>query len=403
MNKNKIIYALYVFFLLIVFLAALEVWARFTYQKSYLAATIQKDRIFHHLLPPHTKGGMSSQGDFDDFYVTNNRGMRGPDDYEYGKKGGSYRIAVMGDSFTFGVGVKAEETYSYVLQKLLDRSESGRYEVLNFGVSSFSPILELIYLKKELVRYEPEMLVLALDLCDVQDDYFYEPHLVYDAQGEIIACDPFRIHGRPDLWAVLKEKLVLLSVLDDKLFQSFRKMRTIGLKTYFWNKIHKIRNKTEILIHPDIDNIEFDRFLFSRENKNPSVVLKHWSRTAKYLKMIKELCDRRSITLVLVAYPYGHEVGENQWAKGREYWAFEKHRVYDANQAFSLVRSFADENHIPFVSLLEPMRQHAGAKLYYHNDGHWTAEGQKVAGEAIFESAVFRKLIKRDSDADATR
>ncbi len=116
-NRNKITYVLYIFFLLVIFLAALEVWARFTYQKSYLAAYIQKDRVFHHLSPPHTKGGMSSEGDFDDFYVTNNRGMRGPDDYDYGKKEGLYRIAVMGDSFTFGVGVKAKETYSYLVHK----------------------------------------------------------------------------------------------------------------------------------------------------------------------------------------------------------------------------------------------------------------------------------------------
>jgi len=243
MNKNKIIYVLYTLFLLVIFLAVLEVWARFTYQKSYLAAYIQKDRVFHHLLPPHTKGGMSSEGDFDDFYVTNNRGMRGPGDYDHGKKEGSYRVAVMGDSFTFGVGVKAEETYAYVLQKSLDRSESGQYEVLNFGVSSFSPILELVYLKKELVRYEPDMLVLALDLCDVQDDYFYEPHLVYDAKGEIVACDPFRTRGHPDLWAILKEKLVLFSVLDDKLFQSFRKMKTLHRFTLVayqteWCRIH---------------------------------------------------------------------------------------------------------------------------------------------------------------------
>ena len=44
-NKNKITYVLYVFFLLGIFLGALETWARFTYQKSYLAAYIQKDGV----------------------------------------------------------------------------------------------------------------------------------------------------------------------------------------------------------------------------------------------------------------------------------------------------------------------------------------------------------------------
>ena len=385
MKTGKIIYPLYVFFLLLISLAGLEWGARLRHEKAYLAANIQKDPVFHHRLGPHTRGTMSSEGDFDDTFVTNDRGMRGPGDYAYEKKEGVTRIAVMGDSFTFGVGVRAEETFSARLQRRLEEAQPGRYEVLNFGVSSFSPVLEYIYLKKEVAQYRPDRLILALDLCDVQDDYFYEKHLVYDKDGEIVACDPFRLHGGPDIWAVLKERSMLCAILDEKVLQSFKKMKTIGFAKYFENKRNKVRNKTAILLDPKSDNIEFDRFLFAREAKDEAIVRRHWERTAKYLSMIKEFCDGHSIRLLLAPYPYGHEVGPEEWSKGREYWGFEKGRVDDASRSFAMIGAFAREKGIDWVSLLEPMKAHENGKLYYHNDGHWTADGHRVAAEALFE------------------
>ena len=69
----------------------------------------------------------------------------------------------------------------------------------------------------------------------------------------------------------------------------FTKIKTIGLKNYMTNKFRGKRNKTEILINKDIDNIHFDKFTMFREGKNKEVVMRHWNRTAKYLKMIKKV------------------------------------------------------------------------------------------------------------------
>ncbi len=383
--KTRLAYPIYVLFLALAALAALEWGMRARYQKSYLAANIQKDRVFHHLLPPKSRGTMSSEGDFDDTFITNNKGMRGPGDYSYAKKPGTARIAVMGDSFTFGVGVKAEETFSAGLQRRLEERSPGRYEVLNFGVSSFSPVLEYIYLKKEVLKYRPDLLVLALDLCDVQDDYFYEKHLVRGRDGEILACDPFRLHGRPDVWAMLKEHSTLCAILDEKVVQSFNKMRTIGFRKYFENKKNHVRNKTAILLDPKSDNIAFDRFLFARAAKDESVVRRHWERTARYLSMIREICAANSIRFILMPYPYGHQVGADEWSKGREYWGFERGSVDDSARTFGIIRTFAEESGIGLLSLDEPMKANENGKLYYHNDGHWTAAGHRVAAEALFE------------------
>lgn len=395
MRENKG-FILYVSVLIIIAIVGFEAVARLKYQKSYLSVNIKMDRTFHHMLPPNATGVMSSENEFNISYTSNNRGMRGPGDYAYERKPDVSRIAVMGDSYTFGVGVQTAETYASVLQTRLDADGPGRYEVMNFGVSSFSPTLEYIYLKKELRRYKPDLLILAMDFCDIQDDYFYEKNLIYDKNGEAIACDPFTYKGHPNIWKRLKEGSIFFSIIDEKVVQSFNKMKTLGFYEYYKNKFSGRRNKTEILTNLRIDNIEFDRFLFVRENKNPEIVQKHWMRTASQLAAIKKFCDEQNIEFLLVTYPYGHQVGANQWTRGRHYWAFEDNRAYDAGQALSLIRTFTDEHGIEWVDLLPAMRQNSDKVLYYDSDGHWTANGHAVTGNTIFESPQFKKLLARE-------
>jgi lysophospholipase L1-like esterase len=55
-------------------------------------------------------------------------------DGEFGpRRPGARRVVVLGDSFTEGWGVKQGETYPRVLGRLLEATEPGRWELLNFG------------------------------------------------------------------------------------------------------------------------------------------------------------------------------------------------------------------------------------------------------------------------------
>ena len=386
----------YFIIVLTVILTVSELTARALYKHPYLTGLFKDDSTFHHMPPPYYEGGMRSEGDFDLPFTTNNKGMRGPGDYTYDKAPGVFRVAVLGDSFMFGVGVQADETFSAVLEKLLNRSSEGpkKYQVYNFGVNSFSPLLEYIYIKREVIEYKPDLVILMLDLCDMQDDYFYEPHIVKDASGDIVGCDPFRKNGLPDLKSLLMRHSRLYFMLDQKLFQSFRKMKTLGFRRYFENKIKKVRNKTDILVNKEIDNIEFDRFLFVREGKNKAVVTRHWERTAKYLSMIKQYLDKQGVRFIMATYPYGHQVGERQWDKGRAYWAFEHGRVYDPSAAFATIEDFAKMDGIKFIKVYDALRARKDEPLYFTSDGHCTKLGQEIAAESVYSSPIFRKELE---------
>lgn len=71
------------------------------------------------------------------------------------------RIAIVGDSFTFGLGVNDDETFANQLQLL--RKER-RCEVRNLGVPGYSTDQEVLQLEEQLPRIEPQQVILVVCL-----------------------------------------------------------------------------------------------------------------------------------------------------------------------------------------------------------------------------------------------
>jgi hypothetical protein len=85
----------------------------------------------------------------------NKEGFRGKSPLFF--KGCSFRIIFLGDSFTFGDGLKIEDTYSYRLVSKLNKGKIFcRYEPLNFAVPAYNTAQELELLKTKGLQYEPD-------------------------------------------------------------------------------------------------------------------------------------------------------------------------------------------------------------------------------------------------------
>ena len=89
--------------------------------------------------------------------TTNSRGLRDKE-YSYDRQATLFRIVVMGDSQTFGLGgVEFPETFA---KRLEDSAPS--LQVINMGVPAYSTDQEYLYLQSEGIRYHPNLVLLAV-------------------------------------------------------------------------------------------------------------------------------------------------------------------------------------------------------------------------------------------------
>lgn len=87
----------------------------------------------------------------------NSAGFRGPE-YAFTAPTGKERLAFIGDSETFGELVPESDTITAKLQAELDR-RGLNYEVLNFGVVGYNSEQEWALLRKKVIDYHPDIVV----------------------------------------------------------------------------------------------------------------------------------------------------------------------------------------------------------------------------------------------------
>lgn len=89
-------------------------------------------------------------------------------DAEFGpRRAGVRRVAVLGDSFTEGQGVKEADTYPRRLEALLNAAEPGRWEVLNWGRrgADFPRLYDTF---EQMLAYDPDVVVYGMFLNDAE-------------------------------------------------------------------------------------------------------------------------------------------------------------------------------------------------------------------------------------------
>ena len=75
-------------------------------------------------------------------------------------------VLVFGDSMTFGVGLKYEDTFVGLLEK-----NNPEYNFYNYAVGSYSPTVHLYKLKEAIKsKFLPKKIILFLDLSDIYDE-----------------------------------------------------------------------------------------------------------------------------------------------------------------------------------------------------------------------------------------
>ncbi|MDD5216739.1 MAG: SGNH/GDSL hydrolase family protein [Candidatus Omnitrophica bacterium] len=375
---------LFVSFLALVFLLlALEGIFRLARKEDALKLSMGRvDTKYHHTFMPHAVMHLTSHepGEYDTMVHINGEGFRGPE-MTVEKKPGIPRIFLVGDSFVFGVGAEDDETISVLLQEQLATAGLST-EVVNVGRGSTSPLIYYLRLREEIPKFKPDMIVMMLDFSDLWEDWNFEKNLVDDKNGEMAGLNPYYEYGHFLLWNYLRANSVFASYVHNKVVRTFLQIQKLGLRKYCQAVLEGKKVKAVIATTRE-DVIAYDGRLFLRGEEKAGEIRRHFERTGKYILMSARLAQQNRIPFVLVMYPYGIQVGPEQWGKGRVSWGFEEGKTYTDPFSFDLVAGFAKENGIPFVNLTEDLRRNAGQMLYFPYDGHFTPAANAIVAQSL--------------------
>lgn len=377
-------------------LALFELRLRLVWFKQVFIPAGIADAQFHHRLRPNEDHHFSSE-EFDVTIRTNRYGLRQPDP-ELPKPAGVTRLLLLGDSFTFGFPIPDGQTFADLIEEQLN-ARGMRVDVVNGGVSGYSPTLHYLSLRDQFLAFEPDAVILWLDFGDVQEDAWFQKNLLYGADGALLRCDPRYVHGRFDWWEYAVNRSTLAKWVNNKILRTWQKMRILGVGGYLKAALRGERAKVAIArlkaAQRTPEAAESDRFLLLRESATVESLRPQWALTARYLVMIRDLLAERQIPFLLGVYPYGMLVGPDQWAEGRTAWGFEKGRVYEARAALELLQEFSSAEQIPLINTIEAFKAAAASEqLFYDWDGHMTPAGHRVLAERVVNDPLVLSTVR---------
>src|ERR1700733_9025572 len=178
------------------------------------------------------------------------------------KPSGVYRVMMLGDSTTFGWGVKPEDTAAKFLERKLNADLPAGYnrvEVMNTGVGNYDTVQEVTYYETIGWKYHPDLVVLVFFINDPEPVPIEKKGFLID-RSYLIAFATNRIDGlmrhagvRPD-W-----KTYYASLYDDDRpgFQACKKaLLSLAASTRSHNA------KLLVAILPELHQINGDSYPF---------------------------------------------------------------------------------------------------------------------------------------------
>ena len=261
-----------------------------------------------------------------------------------------FNMVFLGDSFTQGYMVRKDDSFPFQLGELLAKADPGlRFNIANFGWISSSPLLSLRRLEKIGGKYNPDLVLLCLDMTDFHDDLKYRDQLENPRHFSPFTFFLYRFHLAP-LWAEFKKGLRF----------SAQEQQIPEQRYFVLNQPLEKSRKYLGEIEANIRSID----KFCREKLQAKFVLIMLPRNIQY--NVKETPDNKL------------EPGE--------YSALGPYVL----EPFAWLEEFRQKVKFPVFSLLADFKDSGVFPTCFATDPHWNRDGQAVAARGVFK--ILEKL-----------
>ncbi len=323
--------------------------------------------LYHHDLEPNVSA-WAQWGPLRHRIFTNSLGFKDEAVREVPLRSNAWRIVLIGDSFTEGVGYRFEDTFAGIISA---RLKPRQIEVLNAGVTSYSPVIyyrKLKYLIEEQSLDVGEVIVF-LDISDIEDE---ARHYTLDEHEHVVDQDPkgrARVHERPRSACHTWKRFIRQHSLSVQVVAS--------LKSRLRAVLNRERTEPRVVEAGPLaawaETLAIERGNWTHDPKAFEAYGKQGlERASASMDLLYELLRRHGKPLTLVVYPWPNQVAvldrDSIQVRHWRRWA-EVHRV-----AFvDLFSAFIDSRD-PAIVIPE---------YFIEGDVHFNATGHKRVAEML--------------------
>ena len=277
---------------------------------------------------------MDAKPEFSYRYSINSAGARDRE-FALAKAPGEYRIIILGDSYTEGVGTAQDSTYPRFLEKdLMEYYRNRKISVYNCGASGSDPFYEYILFRDKLLQYSPDLVIIGINSSDIQDVNVRDGIERFKADGTVQ-------YRKPPVW----EPLYCLSYIFRHIIHD--------LCGYNWMYVK----------YNDVNDV----------NMRSMMEIEH------AVSLLDDLSRKHNFRLLVVVHPTKFEIKEKYFPMEKLPGLLRKDRDVEVLNLFDC---FINE---------EKMNRSNYLTFFWEIDGHNTAKGYE-----FFAKGVSKKIIELD-------
>lgn len=330
------------------------------------------------------RGGKYPKAEFRNEININSWGYRSSKNYDI--KSGQKRIAIMGDSFVEAFQVSESNSFPKIIEKILN-DKAHDVSVYNFGISATGTIHQYVILQKDIIKIDPDIVILSFFLNDLINNspYYYTRDYTlkflvpdYDmTDGEIQIRDfgnmslirNYDIIARNYNFKITRGTLDILNILRF-LSEKFKSSIFIKYLQHFVDKRF-------------IPQDDYDHAYDVYRKRYPKALEESLDATIQLIEAMNDYCRKHNIYFFVVFLPAREQVNTDLWTeyiKKREH--FLNLNDFDLNRPNNILVEELKERGVPYIDLMPYfMNLENKNRLYYEHDGHPNNLGhRKIAG-----------------------
>lgn len=347
---------------------------------------VQPDRVLGISLAPGVRGHYTSEGDA--WVTINSQGLRDRE-HDFAAPPGTFRIAILGDSYAEALQVDAADTFWAVLERELANCPSLRgrqIECINFGVSGYGTAQELLMLRHVVWEYQPDLVLLAfLTGNDISDNVRelkrvdYIPYFVWE-NDELVLDDSFLTSKSYTRRASPLIQLVRVGIRYSRLAQVANHAR-------YQLRVVRRRGRRSEQDEASHGEIGLDDQIYVPDHSD--LLRQAWRTTEELVAIMGREVDSHGAMFALVTLTSGIQVTPEVQARARFGSSL---GVDDLLYPDRRIAELGRREGFPVLNLAPPFLSEAEASgTYFHGfgenpgSGHWSENGHRRGGELMAE------------------